>query len=70
MFACHATNATAQIMNDTRFVRYWYMGGRDAKLKNQPTKELADGAKIETTGIEVKGKIVEAVEAAKKSASN
>jgi hypothetical protein len=46
------------------------MGGRDAKLKNQPTKELADGAKIKTTGIEVKGKIVEAVEAAKKSASN
>jgi len=32
LFACHATNATAQILNDTRFVRYWYMGGRDLKI--------------------------------------
>jgi mitochondrial pyruvate carrier 1 len=68
LFACHATNATAQIMNDTRFVRYWYMGGRDAKLKNQSKKELTD-AGATTVGVEVKGKIVEAVEAAKKSAS-
>jgi len=67
LFACHATNATAQIMNDTRFVRYWYMGGRDAKLKNQPKKELMDAGAA--TGVEVKGKVVEAVEAARKSAS-
>jgi len=70
LFACHATNASAQLMNDARFVRYWYMGGRDAKLKNQPKKELADaGSKAEAAGVEVKGKVVEAVEAAKKSAS-
>jgi hypothetical protein len=54
-------------MNDTRFVRYWYMGGRDAKLKNQPKKEITDAGA--TAGVEVKGKIVEAVEAAKKSTS-
>ena len=70
LFACHATNATAQTLNDARFVRYWYMGGRDAKLKNEPKKELADaGAKIEQAGVEVKGKVVEAVEAARKSVS-
>lgn len=70
LFACHATNATAQTLNDARFVRYWYMGGRDAKLKNEPKKELADaGAKIEQASVEVKGKVVEAVEAARKSVS-
>ncbi|QRV89380.1 mitochondrial pyruvate carrier 1 [Ceratobasidium sp. AG-Ba] len=32
LFACHATNATAQLIQDARFVNYWYMGGREAKL--------------------------------------
>ncbi|KAG8974792.1 pyruvate transporter mpc1, partial [Tulasnella sp. 427] len=25
LFACHATNATAQLMQDARFINYWYM---------------------------------------------
>ncbi|TFY62904.1 hypothetical protein EVJ58_g3559 [Rhodofomes roseus] len=29
LFACHATNATAQTVQGMRFVNYWYMGGRD-----------------------------------------
>jgi hypothetical protein len=34
------TNATAQSLNDTRFVKYWYMGGREAKLGlSTPSKE-------------------------------
>ncbi|KIM21520.1 hypothetical protein M408DRAFT_102885 [Serendipita vermifera MAFF 305830] len=70
LFACHATNATAQTLNDIRFVRYWYMGGRDAKLKEQSKNGLTEaGAKIEEAGAQVKGKVVEAVEAARKSAS-
>ncbi|CAG7847649.1 SubName: Full=Related to FMP37-Found in Mitochondrial Proteome {ECO:0000313/EMBL:CCA73541.1} [Serendipita indica DSM 11827] len=70
LFACHATNATAQTLNDARFVRYWYMGGRDEKLKNAPKDKLVEaGAKVEEAGAEVKGKIVEAVEAARKSSS-
>ncbi|KIM48218.1 hypothetical protein M413DRAFT_439938 [Hebeloma cylindrosporum] len=32
LFACHATNASLQAIQDTRFVRYWYMGGREQKL--------------------------------------
>jgi hypothetical protein len=51
LFACHITNATAQSINDTRFVRYWYMGGREAKLGITPA----------TPG---EGKVTEAVKAA------
>ncbi|KAG8758611.1 hypothetical protein FRC14_007739 [Serendipita sp. 396] len=70
LFACHATNTTAQILNDVRFVRYWYMGGREQKLKTIPNDKLVEAeAKIQETGAQVKGKVVEAVEAARKSAS-
>jgi len=31
LFACHATNATAQGVQGARFVNYWYMGGKDRK---------------------------------------
>jgi hypothetical protein len=71
LFACHATNASAQLLNDARFVRYWYMGGRDAKLKNEPKEKLAEaGAKVEEAGAQAKGKVLEAVEAARKSSSS
>lgn len=33
LFACHATNATAQSVQEVRFVNYWYRGGRDRKLE-------------------------------------
>ncbi|EJD04128.1 UPF0041-domain-containing protein [Fomitiporia mediterranea MF3/22] len=36
LFACHFTNATAQLVQDTRFVNYWYMGGREKKLVDAP----------------------------------
>lgn len=51
------------------------MGGREAKLKNQPIKDkVADAgaasiAKVEDAGVQTKGKIVQAVEDARKSAS-
>jgi len=32
LFACHITNATAQSIQDARFVNYWYNGGREKKL--------------------------------------
>ncbi|PVF94568.1 UPF0041-domain-containing protein [Serendipita vermifera] len=71
LFACHATNASAQLLNDARFVRYWYMGGREAKLKNEPQEKLAEaGAKVEEAGAHAKGKVLEAVEAARKSSSS
>jgi len=32
LFACHATNATAQSIQGARFINYWYMGGREKQL--------------------------------------
>ena len=29
LFACHATNATAQSIQGARFINYWYMGGKE-----------------------------------------
>lgn len=48
LFACHATNATAQSVQDARFVNYWYFGGKE--------KVDAERATIP------KGKVLEAVE--------
>ncbi|KIY72833.1 UPF0041-domain-containing protein [Cylindrobasidium torrendii FP15055 ss-10] len=53
LFACHTTNALAQGVQDVRFANYWYNGGREKKLG--------------LTG-EVKGKVTEAIEAAKDAA--
>ncbi|CAG8776418.1 14355_t:CDS:1, partial [Acaulospora colombiana] len=47
------------------------MGGREAKLKNEPKEKLAEvGAKVEEAGAQAKGKVLEAVEAARKSSSS
>jgi len=44
LFACHFTNATAQTLNDIRFVNYWHMGGREKKLGLPlPDKPAAEG---------------------------
>ncbi|KAH8100698.1 UPF0041-domain-containing protein [Cristinia sonorae] len=51
LFACHGTNVTAQLIQESRFINYWYMGGREKKLESQS-----------------KGKVLEAVEAAKAEA--
>ncbi|KAI0651889.1 UPF0041-domain-containing protein [Trametes meyenii] len=32
LFACHATNASAQSVQLGRFVNYWYLGGKDKKV--------------------------------------
>ncbi|THH11197.1 hypothetical protein EW145_g784 [Phellinidium pouzarii] len=49
LFACHMTNSAAQLVQDTRFVNYWYLGGRDKKLA--------------AASVDVKSKVLEAVEA-------
>ncbi|EPQ60651.1 UPF0041-domain-containing protein [Gloeophyllum trabeum ATCC 11539] len=54
LFACHATNATAQSVQGARFVNYWYMGGKEKK---------------EPTGVEkVKGEIKEAADMTREEA--
>ncbi|PWN33292.1 UPF0041-domain-containing protein [Meira miltonrushii] len=42
LLACHATNATAQLTQGARFVRYHYMGGKEAKSS---IKESAEAVK-------------------------
>jgi hypothetical protein len=39
LFACHFTNASAQTLQDLRFIRYWHYGGREAKLAVAPKIE-------------------------------
>ncbi|PIL31926.1 hypothetical protein GSI_06630 [Ganoderma sinense ZZ0214-1] len=39
LFACHATNATAQLVQGARFVNYWYMGGKENKETSQPAAQ-------------------------------
>ncbi|KAH9982917.1 hypothetical protein BGW80DRAFT_1265643 [Lactifluus volemus] len=56
LFACHATNTTAQLTQGSRFVNYWYRGGREEKAINAtPTTDVADG------------KVTQAVKAARQS---
>jgi len=54
LFACHATNATLQAVQDTRFVRYWYMGGREQKLGLTEAAGVPQG----------EGKVLQAIKAA------
>ncbi|CAE6471969.1 unnamed protein product [Rhizoctonia solani] len=68
LFACHATNATAQTAQLARFVNYWHFGGREKKL-GQPGVAVQDAlskvkaggqAAAEATKAEAAG-VVEAV---------
>lgn len=59
LFACHATNASLQAVQDTRFVRYWYMGGRERKLGLTDVAGAAQG----------EGKVLQAIKAAEEGTS-
>ncbi|WWC89410.1 uncharacterized protein L201_004334 [Kwoniella dendrophila CBS 6074] len=37
LFACHATNAAAQTVQEGRFINYWYFGGRENKKPIEST---------------------------------
>jgi hypothetical protein len=53
LFACHITNATAQVTQGYRFVDYWHRGGREKKSIQAASPPDA-----------AKGKVTEAVKAA------
>ncbi|KAI0308224.1 hypothetical protein B0F90DRAFT_1620918 [Multifurca ochricompacta] len=36
LFACHVTNATAQLTQGYRFVNYWHRGGKEKSLLTLP----------------------------------
>ncbi|EIW70726.1 hypothetical protein TREMEDRAFT_61237 [Tremella mesenterica DSM 1558] len=55
LFACHATNATAQTVQMGRWAKYWYGGGREARMSVLDKAE----EKVEQ-GV---GKVTEAVKA-------
>ncbi|KAJ7357352.1 hypothetical protein DFH08DRAFT_851724 [Mycena albidolilacea] len=57
LFACHFTNATAQSIQEARFVDYWYRGGREKKL----------GVAIEDVADKATGKVTAAVKEAAKA---
>lgn len=42
LFACHATNAAAQTVQELRYINYWHFGGRE---KKHPELVAADAAK-------------------------
>lgn len=72
LFACHATNAAAQSVQEGRFLNYWYFGGRQ---KKHPELYNADGtpkpeAELKVAAAEagepnVESKVLAAVEEAK-----
>ncbi|KZO91928.1 UPF0041-domain-containing protein [Calocera viscosa TUFC12733] len=59
LFACHATNTAAQLVQEGRFVNYWYLGGREKRLG--PAGVIAQDAAIAAE--KVKEKAAQAVKA-------
>lgn len=48
MFACHATNATAQSVQLARFTNYWYNGGKEVRDKAKgPVTQAIEASKEE-----------------------
>ena len=64
------TNGTTQILNDARFVRYWYMGGRERKLAQDSSNKHQE-ADIKSTEAEqrITEKVLQTVEKAKSNTS-
>ena len=70
LLACHITNSSTQILNDARFVRYWYMGGRERRIaqdlanKKNGTDTISTEPEQRTTE-----KVLQSVEKAKTNTS-
>jgi len=48
LFACHVTNATAQLTQGYRFVNYWNLGGKDKRAVHAaPSQDAAKGSVTE-----------------------
>ena len=57
LFACHATNLTAQLVQEARWLNYWKFGGRE--------KRAPVGARVEDAKDGVKELVKKAEEAVK-----
>lgn len=60
LFACHATNATAQLVQEARWLNYWKFGGREKKHPG-----LAAGGEIKAAAEEFKNKAEQGVDKVK-----
>jgi hypothetical protein len=70
LLACHMTNGTTQILNDARFVRYWYMGGRERKIaQDLSNKKQEVDAKSTEVEQRVTENVLQSVEKAKSNTS-
>lgn len=47
LFACHATNAAAQSLQEVRWINYWKLGGREKKHPELVAAEDAEAAASE-----------------------
>ena len=64
------TNSTTQILNDARFVRYWYMGGRERKLAEDLSKKQQEADTKPTEAEQrITDKVLQSVEKAKSNTS-
>ena len=59
LFACHLTNATAQSIQEARFVNYWYYGGSEKQYGLDKDGKGPVTQAIEATQAEAK-KVTEA----------
>ncbi|KZT40075.1 UPF0041-domain-containing protein [Sistotremastrum suecicum HHB10207 ss-3] len=69
LFACHTTNATAQLVQDGRFLNYWHFGGREKKLGATAKVQDAISA-TEAKASEAQGKVLAALESARSEAQD
>lgn len=47
LFACHATNAAAQSVQELRYINYWHFGGREKKHPELVAADAAEAASQE-----------------------
>ncbi|KAJ3056694.1 pyruvate transporter mpc1 [Rhizophlyctis rosea] len=41
LFACHATNEACQLVQGSRYIQYWHMGGREKAAAETSTPPVA-----------------------------
>jgi hypothetical protein len=61
LFACHFTNATAQFVQNARFINYWHFGGRERNVGVKAENAVGELAKegqdaVKTVGEKVAAK--------------
>ena len=61
LFGCHVVNFSAQATQGSRYVNYWYMGGRDRRMEEKAKEGLGG---VEQKAKEVVGEVEEKAKSA------